>query len=199
MAEPVSLTEAKAYLRKTTTEEDALITELIVAARQMVEHLTDRALVPKTVVMRLDEFPGDRRFIELALPPARSLTSITYVDAAGATQTWATSGNIETLNAAQEPARINLVPDVDWPESRADAAGAVTITYAAGYATADAVPAMLKIAVKALVNWWYEQRQHVNIGNIANEVPDHLHAMCARYRAILVHGDKIASVASTES
>lgn len=58
--EPVTLAEAKTHLRVTYTDDDALIAELITAARQWFEEQTYRALVTQTWDLKLDELPrGD--------------------------------------------------------------------------------------------------------------------------------------------
>jgi hypothetical protein len=47
--EPVTLAEQKAWSKIDFTDEDTLITQMIKAARQAIEHFTNRALVPKTI------------------------------------------------------------------------------------------------------------------------------------------------------
>jgi uncharacterized phiE125 gp8 family phage protein len=56
--EPITLNEAKAHLRVFGTDDDGYITSLIAAARQSAESLTDRALLPQTWELALDEFPS---------------------------------------------------------------------------------------------------------------------------------------------
>ena len=54
----MSLTEAKLHLRVEVTDDDALITALISAARQYAETLTQRQFVTATWKLVLDSFPG---------------------------------------------------------------------------------------------------------------------------------------------
>lgn len=64
--EPLTLQQAKDYLRVTHSTEDTLITEMIVASRQAIEKVTGLSLVPSTVVALIDNSGGD---IELPLGP----------------------------------------------------------------------------------------------------------------------------------
>src|SRR3990167_7589456 len=94
--EPLSLDEAKQHLRVDIDEHDELILSLVAAARQWAEDHTLRALVTQTWRLTLDyerpSFEADGRCthrIVLPRPPLASVTSVTYVDLEGATQTLA--------------------------------------------------------------------------------------------------------------
>ncbi len=134
-AEPIDLLEAKAHLRVTSTDEDALIQALIAATREHVETWTRRALIRQTRSHRLDRFPaGD---IVLPVSPLRSVDGITYVDTAGVTQTLDPS---RYQVAAGEPPRIRPAYGQTWPASLS-VLDAVTVIYTVGHAvpfTADA-------------------------------------------------------------
>jgi hypothetical protein len=56
--EPVSLTDAKAWLRVDYTDDDTLITAMIKSARQSIEHFTNRALVPKDISLNAETPDG---------------------------------------------------------------------------------------------------------------------------------------------
>ena len=131
--EPVTLAEAKLHLRVDTSDDDALITRLISAAREQCEQELDRAVAPQTLQLLLDAFPDGA----LVLPrgPVTGVTSVQYVDTAGVLQTIAPS------NYALDEAQIDvwLLPayGFDWPATR-DEANAVRVTYTAGWTTAPA-------------------------------------------------------------
>src|SRR5262245_55104347 len=57
VSEPLSLTEAKNYLRVEHSADDALIASLIAAARTQVEARTRRALITQTWRIVLDRWP----------------------------------------------------------------------------------------------------------------------------------------------
>ena len=68
--EPVTLAEAKAFCRIDGSDEDALASALIAAARLQVESLTGRALVTQTWRLSTSCAP---RLVELPVIPAASL------------------------------------------------------------------------------------------------------------------------------
>src|SRR5690349_22923327 len=81
--EPVSLAEARAFLKVDDVAEDGLITTLIGAARLHVEGVTGRALLAQSWRVVLDAWPADRQ-VKLPVTPFMALTEITAYDAAGA-------------------------------------------------------------------------------------------------------------------
>ena len=56
-SEPITLTEAKNFLRVDHSDDDTLISALITASRQMCEEYTRRILVTTTVDEYFDKFP----------------------------------------------------------------------------------------------------------------------------------------------
>lgn len=175
---PVTLDEVKAHLRvDSTTTEDTYIGTLIAASIRHIEQREDRTLVNTVYRMTLDEFPCDSsEAIRVPRPPLQSVTSITYTNSTGGSSTWASSDYI--VDAESTPGRILPAFGQAYPSPR-DIENAITITYQAGYGgttastsqSAAAVPATYKHAVKLLVSHWFENREPVNIGNIANALP----------------------------
>ena len=53
-SEPITLAEAKAYLRVDSSGDDALITSLIVSARKLCEEHMQRAIMSQTLQLFLD-------------------------------------------------------------------------------------------------------------------------------------------------
>jgi uncharacterized phiE125 gp8 family phage protein len=127
-AEPLGIQEIYNHLRITSTDEEAYILNLGTAAREMVESDTGRALVAQTFQLKLDEFPDE---IILPRSPVISVSSITYKDTAGATQTLATTEYI--LHTADDPPKITLAYSKSWP-SVYDEPRCITVTFIAGYA-----------------------------------------------------------------
>lgn len=166
-SEPVSLAEAKAHLRVEHDADNLLISGLIAAARETVEAETGRQLVTATWTLKLDEFPTDEEEIVIRHPPLSSVSSITYLDADGASQTFNSSSyQVDTTGVF---GRIVLAPDASWPVTESDRINAVTVTFIAGQAVAS-VPEAAKVAIKFLVGHWYENREAGSESQI-HEVP----------------------------
>ena len=173
-AEPVSLAEAKLHLRVDFAVDDALITALIVAARQAAETLTGRQLITARWKLVLDSFPGPNQMsvpagVPFSLPghailvpkcPVQAVVAIQYLDLSGATQTMP-AGDY-TVDTACEPARVTPVFGQVWPVSLPQI-GAVSVVFDAGYGTASSVPEGIKSWIKIRVGTLFEHREEVAI------------------------------------
>lgn len=181
--EPVLLAEAKAHVREDTTDSDTLLTALIVAATEYVEERTGRALITQTWSLAMDGAPCGNDAIRLPRPPLQSVTSITYVDEAGDTQTWdAANYRVDTHS---EPARITLAADAVWPVPQF-VAGAVTVVYEAGYGDAGTdVPQAIRQAILLLVAHWYDNRSPEVVGTVVGRLGFTVDALLDPYK---IHG-----------
>lgn len=145
--EPITLSEAKRQLdiADDDTAHDDQISDLIVMARELIEADTGHIVGTRTFQETRDCWPWfSDGYIELLRRPVASITSIQYVDVAGASQTWASSNYVFDGNRVT-PA-IFLAYGKSWPSIRSQE-NAITITYVAGYAKRGLVPQLLKQAV----------------------------------------------------
>jgi len=158
-SEPLSVTEAKAHLRVDHTSDDDLITSLISAARHHAEAFLNRALITQAWERVLDRFPcSSDRPIELRAP-LQSVTSVTYTDSDGQSQTWASSNYI--VDTDSKPGRLLPAYTVAWPTTR-DVINAVRVRFVAGYgANGSAVPQDIRLGMLLLVGHLYEHREAV--------------------------------------
>jgi uncharacterized phiE125 gp8 family phage protein len=167
-AEPVTLSEAKDHLRVTEADEDSLITSLITAARDIAESFTNRAFVTQTWSWKLDTF---RPCLEVPKAPLVSVSSIQYVDGAGATQTLAASG-YQVADAASHTVPGRIVPAYGqaWPATRG-MPNDITVQYVAGYGGASAVPPQIRWAILLILGELYARRESAIAGTIITKVP----------------------------
>lgn len=134
IVEPVTLTEAKAYCRVTTTTDDTQIELMIKSAREAIEVATGLSLIPKGAVVWFSNFDGK---FELPYGPMVSFTSL--ITEAG-----------NTLDAAA----YTLVGG-QFPKLQRPIYANLKATYTVGYIT---IPNDLKIAILDQVSYDYENR-----------------------------------------
>jgi hypothetical protein len=184
IVEPVTLAQAKQQCVVDTgfTDDDNLITALIVAARQFCEKKMQRAIFNRTVLLSLDNFPiptfgstlnpSDRAAfftgtyiwnmlaIRLPLPRCTAITSITYLDQTGTQQTV----DPATYNAdfIGEPCRIVPKWSCTWPTAAYFTPGSVQVTYTAGTwgdgVEVNTCPQAICQAMLLLISYWYNHR-----------------------------------------
>jgi uncharacterized phiE125 gp8 family phage protein len=85
------------------------------------------------------------------------------------------------LDSTSLPARIYLKEGQSWPTDTRPY-NAIKCVWAAGYASAAAVPYDLKHAIKLLTAHWFELREPVNIGNISSELALMVKPLISPYR-----------------
>lgn len=150
---PISLAEAKAFLRVETGADNALITDLLGAALEVAEHRARRHLVRQTWLLTLPYFPA----WELYFPrsPVSSVTSVVYDDLSGDEVTLDAEDYV--LAAGRDPAWIQPTFGFVWPAT-IYGPNSVRVTYVAGAATPAVAPAAAKQAMLMLTAHWYENR-----------------------------------------
>lgn len=182
-AEPVTLSEAKLHLRVDLSDDDALITRLIAAARRQVETRRGLALVTQAWRLTLDRFPIRSGAIVLPRVPVAEVTSITYVPDESTTTTLAASEYV--LEQGPHAASVRLAYGKTWPATIVEA-GAVTVEFTAGYGGAADVPDDLKAAMLLLVGDLYANRSAQEVGTIIarNETVTHILSGYGRLEAV---------------
>jgi uncharacterized phiE125 gp8 family phage protein len=155
--EPVSLALAKAHLRIDHDDEDDLIQAWIAAARRLTEDYAGRRWVTQTVRATLPAFPAWAW--EFPVGPVASVTSVAYLDAAGDPQTVAAADYQTWLD--HNPPLLMPAPDGVWPDTEADRAATVTITFVAGTDVGD-VPEMVAPAMLQVIGQFDEARGDQN-------------------------------------
>ncbi len=179
-AEPITLAEAKTYLRIDHDDEDGEITALIAAARAQIENTTCRALITQGWRITRDTWPIDGRLV-LMPAPVQTLTAARIVRLDNSAQD--IDVNLFTLDGAAAPAILGFCPGA-LPVSDRPVAG-IELDIAAGYGdAADDVPSPLRQAIKLLLAHWYENRGVVAIGHETAPLPQTVAALIAPYRVL---------------
>lgn len=160
-AEPLTVDEVKAFLNLTSNEDNGLLETFIQSAREWAEKTTGRVLLSQTVKQYWDKWPPGPWC--LGLGPVSAVTSISYKDENGATQTWAAANY--TVDAVSIPARIYPTEDVEYPDL-GQYPNAVWVTFAVGYANPAAVPADAKTAMLQKIAFLYENREDIPINGV---------------------------------
>lgn len=175
--EPVSLAEARAFLKLDDTAEDALVTTLIGAARLHVEGVTGRALLAQSWRVVLDAWPDDRQ-VRLPVTPFMAVTEITAYDTAGA------GHDVPLAQFLREPDRLLLPATVAGMPVLRERQG-IEIDYVAGFGTEpEDVPADIRQALLALLAYWYEHRDAVILAGSGAVVPTGFDRMVAGYKRV---------------
>lgn len=153
---PVSLSDVKAQLRFTASDEDAYLTALIAAAVAFVdgEGALGRAMIAQKWGQSM-QYPAGRVYLKMT--PVTELTAVKYWDADNVQQTATLSDFRLVANGTW--AYVEPIDGAAWPTAfnRPDA---VTLEYMAGYGeTAANVPADLRHALLLLISHWYQNRE----------------------------------------
>lgn len=163
--EPISLAEAKAWLRMDADilDEDDLIRSLIKTARVWAESGTGQALMEQTVAQVWDSMPNYGTF-ELSVSPVISVTTVGYLDTAGAYQTWAATNY--TVDDFSIPPRVVVKGSVTLPgtANETEYPNIWKITYKAGNASTLNVDANIKTAMLLQIAMMYENREDMPLG-----------------------------------
>jgi len=178
--EPVSIIEARKQVELPAgyTAHDAHLLRLVTAARERFEMITGRQVVKATWDLYLDRFPSSSEPIYLPKPPLQSVTSITYLDTAGVSQTWSASDY--SYSTHREPGIVTPAYGEAYPSARWQI-DSIRVRYVAGYGPSTSAPEGIKAAILLLVGHWFDHREEVNVGNIVQEIPTAAAALMDQY------------------
>lgn len=174
-SEPVTLSDAKLWMRVDDDEDDALIQRLLRDARRRVEEWARVACLPQTLRWAIDGPPVDGlqveayrwwaqdgpdrrwgRIVELPRYPLISVTSITGYNDDGTSETMSPSAYWVDTNA--RPGKVGLKSSSVWPIMLRAIDGLVFV-YQAGWPDAASVPEEIKEAILVTAADQYENRE----------------------------------------
>ncbi|MFZ0844515.1 MAG: head-tail connector protein [Pseudolabrys sp.] len=175
--EPLSLGEAKAFLRVEHGDDDELIAALAAGSRIHVETQTRRALITQSWRLCADTWPGDGRF-PVRPAPLRELTAARVFDFDGNARSIDTQALVPDLGAS-----VLIFAPWALPQPGRLAAGIeLDVTVGYGDAAID-VPEPLRQAIRLLVGHWYENRGLAALGTVT-VLPATVATLIAPYRMV---------------
>jgi uncharacterized phiE125 gp8 family phage protein len=168
-AEPLSLDDAKAYLRVDHGDDDTFISSLIVTSRLQVETALDLALIQQS--WRWVGTVAPDRIVLLRPFPVLSVDAVARLDD-GVAKPLLDDGF--TVDASTRPATVRL---------QGLGLLQVQIDFTAGFgAAASDVPAPIRHALLQLVAHWYENREPVVFGQSVTRIPNAVSELLMPYR-----------------
>ncbi len=163
-SEPVTLAEAKLYLRVDGSDEDTLISEMIVAARVAAEQYLRRSLITQQWKLVFNTHaPMD---VFLPMGPVQSVVSVVTVAEDSSTE--AVSSTLYRLSASKREICFEQVIS----------AHQVEITYGTGFGDPEDVPAPVKQGIFAHISEMYDGRSR------ATALPDIAVALYFPFREV---------------
>lgn len=154
-SEPITPSDVIDHCGIPTHDQDAWLLRAIRAAREFAEIVQHRQFMTATWRLTLDEFPSWE--IKVPMPPLQSVSSITYLDTGGTSQTLGIT--LYTVSADAEPTRITPAYGQVWPSTRYQLE-AVKVTFVAGYTSANLIPQTTIIAMTMMAADLYEHREY---------------------------------------
>jgi uncharacterized phiE125 gp8 family phage protein len=178
--EPVTLDDAKAFLKVETADDDDVIAALIAGARVHAEAQTRRALITQSWRLTRDAWPGNGRIAVLPAP----------LQAVSAARVYRLDGTTQAIDPAAFVTDKAAAPALLWFTSGALPApgrvvAGIELDVEVGYGDTPAdVPADLRQAIRILVAHWYENRGLIAAGGPFAVLPETASALLAPYRAL---------------
>ena len=152
--EPISLTDMRAHLRLTGTEEDSVLAGFIKAARTHIEQSTRRALISQSWRLYLDAWPIGR-IVKFPIAPVSSVDQVTIYDFDGAPTSLAADD--WRLDRSNQPERLKIKVGAGLSASQLMAA---EVDFTVGYGMSpEDVPEEFRQAIRLLVAHWFEHRE----------------------------------------
>lgn len=157
--EPVDLATMKQHLRLDITDDDALLTNILLSARRQVEKFTARRLITQTWDYYLDRYPIEDTMV-MPLAPVITINTIETTDNQLNVTTFDPSNYF--VDNISDQTRIVLRLGKIWPVVAygLKKVNAIRINFDVGYGTDPAVvPQELLEAIKMLAAHFYQHRE----------------------------------------
>jgi len=175
--EPVTLDEARAFLRVETNDDDEVIAALVGGARIHVEAQTRRALITQGWRISADAWPADGR-LKIAPAPLQTLDAARVYDIDNV----AHDVDIQAFVLDRANSALIFAPWALPAPGRLAAGIELDVTVGYGDAAVD-VPEALRQVIRLLTAHWYENRGLAALGTVT-VLPSTVAALIAPYRVL---------------
>lgn len=178
--EPLTLADVKAHLRIDSTNEDVLLSSLLLTSRLHIESVLSIALITQSWMMVTDKWPA-ADWLDIPMSPLQAVGQVRVKTSA--------SASVVVPSASYSIDVTSKPPRLVWTNTARTepgiTAGGIEIDFTAGFgATEASVPAPLKHALLLLIAHWYEHRDPSEIGSPAARIPDAVSDLIQPFRKI---------------
>jgi uncharacterized phiE125 gp8 family phage protein len=153
---PISLDEAKRYLRILNTSEDGYISHLLEYIAPLVEARTSRAFKQTEYRWKIDCW---ETILDLPRAPLVSVTHVKYVDTVGAQQTMPAGDYVVDIDS--QPGRVYPTYNTPWPFVLEGYPRVIEVQFIAGYTNARMAPH--QHAVLMLLSHLFERHEPFDV------------------------------------
>ena len=175
--EPLSLPEAKSWLKIDTNEEDNLVLALITSARLVIETHAGIQMNTQSWRIVMDRWP-DTATLALPLRPLISIDAIRIFDAGGTAATVDQADYLLDIAGAQP--RLHFIKHPPHP---GQPLAGIEIDAVSGFGSAAIdVPEPLRQAMRLLMARWYENRGDAS--EDARSIPRPVAALVSSWRSV---------------
>lgn len=187
-AAPVSLSDAKAWLRVGHGSEDAAINALISTATARVEAETGRAIITRNFRETLDSWSirrlsGCGSAFALAAAPAVSVEAVRTFSRAGEETLW--DAEEYRVDTSADPGRLIARAPFAFPRPGRLAAG-IEIDFTAGYGetSADVPPALIEAVLRLVADGYAASEPALATGRGPSRLPESVDALLKFFRQV---------------
>lgn len=187
--QPITLAEAKTFMKVSSTFEDDLISGFIIAATEQIEQYTGQVFIIRTFlgefsveyISKTEVYP----YVKLRRAPVQTVNSVQIsVDDTFIDESYQKKKPTHGFTRILFNEAFNYLDDIPYP---------LQINFDAGYGTASEVPENVKLAIKMYVNFIYRNRgdclDSSSCGVLKNNsgLPPVVKALLAPYKIIEVY------------
>jgi len=166
----ITLGQLKDFLKVDGGDEDALLSNLLIAAHDMVVQYTGRSLTTRTLDVYYDKWQSS---FDLPYGPVQSITHMKYYDTTGSEGT--VNSSVYYLAPGNSTSYAEKYPGQTYPQSILRGKGGIVLRYVTGYGDdPNDVPFLLRQAVLQTAAAMYENRETAELPPVAKNYADPL-------------------------